>query len=74
MKKLLKPYCWKLQAVKITHRNYDELLKLDMGDGCLLGLTKEEAIGEWFVYVSGGFEVWPAHLNLIPVVAERSEK
>ena len=45
-----------------------------MGDGCLLGLTKEEAIGEWFVYVSGGFEVWPAHLNLIPVAAERSEK
>lgn len=63
---MLKPYYYKVGAVKITRKNYEELKKLDEGDGCLNLLTEEEALGEWFVYSAGGFEIWSNSITLIP--------
>jgi len=64
---MLKPYNYEILAVRITSENYSRLKKLDEGDGCLCFLTKEEAIGEWFVFINGGYEVMHGNTKLKPV-------
>ena len=64
---MLKSYYVEILAVKITLKNYNELKLLDDGDGCLRLITKEEAIGEWFVFRHGGYEVMPSDTKLVKI-------
>lgn len=65
---MLKDYYIKVQAVRITKKNWSELLKLDSGDGVLDFDTFENLKGEWFVITEMGCEVMPSSRKLIPVV------
>jgi len=65
---MLKPYYYKIQAVKITRENFQELKELDVEDGVLDeddGLESFE--GDWFVEGFNGYEVWSGNVTLIPV-------
>ena len=67
-KNFLKPHYLKVQAVKITKKNFQKLKSLDYGDGCLeMAGGFQEVIGEWFVNINGGYEVWASGTGLIPV-------
>lgn len=67
-KNFLKPYYLKIQAAKITKKNFQKLKSLDCGDGCLeTAGNLQEVIGEWFVNINGGYEVWASGTDLMPV-------
>jgi hypothetical protein len=65
-KKLLKPFYLKVQAIKVTKKNFQELKKLDTGEG-VLGDEMEDVEGECFVWMDSGYQIFPGHTKLIPV-------
>jgi len=63
---MLKPYYLEIKAVRITRKNYQELKKLDTGDG-VLDCGIEECEGDWFTEGTNGFEIMPGNITLIPI-------
>lgn len=64
---VLKPYYYKIHAVKITRANYQALKKLDQGDGVLYEGSFEDFEGDWFIKEADGYKVMPGNETLIPV-------
>jgi len=64
---MLKPYYYKVQAVKITRKNYQKLKELDSADGVLDEGHFEDFEGDWFVNGTNGYEIWAGNLPLIPL-------
>ncbi len=74
MSKLLKPYYYEIQAVRITRDNFKELKKLDTGDGVLEEGNMEDFIGDWFVLGTNGYELMPGYIKLLPAKPPPSAK
>ena len=74
---MLKPYYLKVQAAKISKKNYQELKKLDIGEGVLeeeFGGNFSDVEGDWFVKMIDGYTVIPGYVTLIPVREKRTDK
>jgi len=66
MKVTLKPYHLKVHAIKITRKNFQELKKLDTGDGVLEEGDIDDFLGDWFVVMDNGNQIWPGSETLTP--------
>lgn len=68
-KAMLKPYYLRLQAIRITKNNLEELKRRDIGDGVFsdcFGLGVDP-IGDWYVEKPSGSEIMPGDIKLIPL-------
>jgi hypothetical protein len=62
-----KKYYIEIEAVKITHSNFKQLIELDNADGVLGGIELEsDLIGDWFATGTNGFQVISGSEKLLP--------
>ena len=63
---MLKWYYHKIQAVKITRKNFQALKELDGADN-VLGEGLDNLEGDWFIRTALGEEIMSGSEKLIPV-------
>lgn len=66
---MLKTYYLKIEAIKITKKNFQKLVELDTADGVLHNLDSDSAedfVGDWFATGANGYQVISGSETLIP--------
>lgn len=71
---MLKPYYQKIQAVRITRRNYQKLKELDTADGVLDEGCFEDFKGDWFIEGTNGYATCAGNVTLIPAHKVKVQK
>ena len=72
-KRMLKSYYHKIQAIRITKKNFQELKKLDTADGVLDEGTIEDFEGDWFIERNtNGYEVMSGSETLILIKGKQN--